>query len=106
LSRANAETPQFASSALDSAVGNAQVGDVPAAASRSTPITVTSAPVAAPPPVPTAQVPRLPPEAWLESIRTLRRAGKVIEADQQWREFRESYPQFEVSEKDSARPKP
>jgi hypothetical protein len=106
LSRANAPTPQFASSALDSARGNAEVTDVPAAASRSTPITVTSAPAAAPAPAPTAQVPRLPPEAWLESIRTLRREGKVIEADQQWREFRESYPQFEVSETDLARPKP
>lgn len=50
------------------------------------------------------QAPRLAPAEWLERIRTLRREGKALEADQQWREFREAYPDFEVSETDAARP--
>lgn len=50
--------------------------------------------------------PRLEPEAWLERIRELRREGKAIEADEQWREFEKAYPQYEVSETDAARPKP
>jgi hypothetical protein len=71
--------------------------------------------VAAPAPVATAtQVPasasaagpRLQPDVWLERIRELRREGKTIEADEQWREFVKAYPQYEVSETDAARPKP
>jgi hypothetical protein len=107
LSRSEHETAQFASGALDSDRRQEQVANVPAGASRSTAITPPVAPVAAPrAPAPSAQAPRLAPEAWLEQIRVLRREGKVIEADRQWREFRESYPQFEVSETDAARPKP
>jgi hypothetical protein len=53
-----------------------------------------------------AEPPRLPPEAWLQQIRELRRAGKTLEADEQWRQFSASYPEFEVSESDPARPAP
>jgi hypothetical protein len=61
------------------------------------------------PPAPAAsaqQAPRLAPEEWLEQIRTLRREGKVLEADEQWREFSEAYPNFEVAKTDLARPTP
>jgi hypothetical protein len=51
-----------------------------------------------------AQGPRLEPAAWLEQIRTLRREGKVVEADDRWREFVAAYPDFEVDAKDPARP--
>lgn len=50
--------------------------------------------------------PRLEPQLWLEQIRELRRQGKALEADEQWREFVKAYPQFEISATDSARPKP
>lgn len=63
---------------------------------------------AAPVPAPSAamqQAPRLPADEWLEQIRVLRREGKVLEADEQWREFTKTYPDFVVSETDSARPK-
>jgi hypothetical protein len=49
---------------------------------------------------------QLDPDAWLEHIRQLRRDGKVGEADQEWRAFREKYPDHIVSETDSARSKP
>ena len=55
---------------------------------------------------PAPQVPRLEPEPWLEQIRALRREGKVLEADEQWREFVAAYPQYEVSKTDTARPRP
>jgi hypothetical protein len=59
------------------------------------------------PPAPSAQrAPRLAPEEWLEQIRTLRREGKVLEADEQWQEFSEAYPNFEVATTDVARPTP
>ncbi|HVF18322.1 MAG TPA: hypothetical protein VNA21_15480 [Steroidobacteraceae bacterium] len=50
--------------------------------------------------------PRLQPEPWLEQIRTLRREGKVLEADEQWQQFVASYPAFSVERDDLARPKP
>lgn len=50
--------------------------------------------------------PRLAPTAWLEQIRGLRRDGKVLEADEQWRQFSEAYPDFQVAVDDLARPKP
>lgn len=48
----------------------------------------------------------LNPDAWLEHIRQLRRDGKSEDADQQWRAFREKYPDHIVSETDLARSKP
>lgn len=54
--------------------------------------------------VASAQAPRLAPEDWLRQIRALRRQGKVLEADEQWRAFREAYPAFEVLETDQASP--
>jgi hypothetical protein len=50
--------------------------------------------------------PRLEPQVWLEQIRTLRREGKVLEADEQWRQFAAAYPAFAVTRDDLARPKP
>jgi hypothetical protein len=50
-----------------------------------------------------AQPPRLEPVLWLEQIRTLRREGKVLEADEQWRQFSEAYPNFDVAADDLAR---
>jgi hypothetical protein len=50
--------------------------------------------------------PRLNPEAWLEQIRALRREGKVLEADGEWRQFVSAYPDFVVKADDLARPKP
>lgn len=47
---------------------------------------------------------RLAPDLWLEQIRALRRDGKVLEADEQWRQFSAAYPTFVVPEKDPARP--
>jgi cytoskeletal protein RodZ len=55
---------------------------------------------------PAQQAPRLAPGAWLEQIRALRREGKVLEADEQWKEFSDAYPNFEVAEADAARPRP
>jgi hypothetical protein len=52
------------------------------------------------------QIPRLAPQEWLEQIRELRREGKVTEADEQWRQFVEAYPDFKVATDDLARPKP
>jgi hypothetical protein len=49
---------------------------------------------------------RLAPEIWLQQIRELRREGKVLEADEQWREFLAAYPHYEVQAKDAARPNP
>ncbi|HEY8538121.1 MAG TPA: hypothetical protein VIL28_04590 [Steroidobacteraceae bacterium] len=48
--------------------------------------------------------PPLPPEDWLERIRTLRSEGKTSEADEQWRAFVTAYPDFAVSATDAARP--
>lgn len=50
--------------------------------------------------------PRLQPEPWLEQIRTLRREGKVLQADEQWQQFVAAYPAFSVERDDLARPKP
>jgi hypothetical protein len=46
------------------------------------------------------------PAKWLEEIRELRRAGKVVEADRGWLRFREAYPDFPVASDDLARKKP
>jgi hypothetical protein len=56
------------------------------------------------PPPSEAQPPRLEPIPWLEQIRSLRREGKVLEADEQWRQFVEAYPDVVVPTEDSARP--
>jgi hypothetical protein len=55
---------------------------------------------------PLTQSSRLQPVPWLEQIRALRRDGKVLEADEQWRQFSEAYPDYEVAADDRARPKP
>ena len=46
------------------------------------------------------------PDQWLEEIRNLRRAGKSVEADREWQEFRKSFPDFRVADDDIARQKP
>lgn len=64
-------------------------------------------PLAAAPPTDGAAAqtpPRLAPEVWLERIRELRSEGKVLEADEQWREFIAVYPDYEVESADIARP--
>lgn len=43
------------------------------------------------------------PEEWLEDIRKLREGGEDRQADEQWREFRKQYPDYEVSATDLAR---
>lgn len=85
--RAQSEDRQFKRTAAQRVVAPAPVA------------TATQAPAA-------AAGPRLQPDVWLERIRELRREGKAIEADEQWREFVKAYPQYEVSETDAARPKP
>jgi hypothetical protein len=46
---------------------------------------------------------RSDPQKWLESIRELRRTGKVEEADRAWQEFHEAFPNFPVADDDLAR---
>ena len=43
------------------------------------------------------------PQKWLEEIRELRRADKVVEADRAWQEFSKAYPNYPVAEDDLAR---
>ena len=43
-------------------------------------------------------------ERWLEDIRKLRVKGYIAEADKQWREFRKTFPDYTVSDDDTARP--
>lgn len=76
----------------------ARPGATPAISRRASYSTVTAAPA--------QEAPRLSAEEWLERIRALRREGKVLEADEQWREFVKTYPDVVVSETDSARPAP
>ena len=45
----------------------------------------------------------LEPEKWLEDIRDLRRKGKTADADREWQQFIEAYPDFEVADDDIAR---
>ncbi len=45
------------------------------------------------------------PEKWLERIRDLRRAGKAVEADRAWQQFRTAFPDFPVANDDLARKK-
>lgn len=45
------------------------------------------------------------PEQWLRHIRELRAAGKRREADREWRDFVKAYPNYAVSETDTARPR-
>ncbi|HEU4600658.1 MAG TPA: hypothetical protein VFS24_01760 [Steroidobacteraceae bacterium] len=45
-------------------------------------------------------------ERWLRDIRKLRADGRIEDADRQWREFRKRFPQYFVSDNDTARPKP
>jgi hypothetical protein len=46
---------------------------------------------------------RADPQKWLESIRELRRSGKVEAADRAWQEFHKAYPNFPVADDDLAR---
>jgi hypothetical protein len=46
---------------------------------------------------------RADPQKWLESIRELRRTGKVEAADRAWQEFHKTYPDFPVADDDLAR---
>jgi hypothetical protein len=61
-------------------------------------------PAAAAPAFAPSAPPRLEPQVWLEKIRRLRQEGKILEADEQWREFVATYPDYEVEKTDSARP--
>ena len=45
-------------------------------------------------------------ERWLTEIRKLRAQGHNDKADQQWREFRKTFPNYTVPADDAARPKP
>lgn len=49
---------------------------------------------------------RSDPQAWLEDIRDMRRAGKTAEADREWERFREAFPDFHVEDDDIARKQP
>jgi hypothetical protein len=51
-----------------------------------------------------APTPLSSPEAWLELIRDLRKAGKIADADREWRAFNAAYPDFDVAPDDVARP--
>lgn len=46
------------------------------------------------------------PERWLEHIRELRKNGKQVEADSDWKEFRARYPDYPVADTDTAASKP
>lgn len=46
------------------------------------------------------------PAKWLEEIRDLRRAGKAVDADREWKLFREAFPDFRVADDDLARKQP
>jgi hypothetical protein len=48
---------------------------------------------------------RSDPQAWLEDIRAMRRAGKNDEADREWERFRAAFPNFQVADDDLARKK-
>jgi len=52
------------------------------------------------------QADRSDPQAWLEEIRELRRAGKTADADREWLRFHEEFPDFPVAADDFARKKP
>ena len=43
------------------------------------------------------------PEVWLESIRQLRRDGKVLQANREWARFREVFPDYPLTDDDIAR---
>ncbi len=53
-----------------------------------------------------AAIDRTQPDVWLEYIRQLRREDKHEDADDEWRAFREKFPDHVVSETDIARSKP
>jgi hypothetical protein len=42
------------------------------------------------------------PEDWLRDIRELRAAGKIDEADREWKAFREAFPDYEIADDDPA----
>ncbi|HEU4652565.1 MAG TPA: hypothetical protein VFS47_01180 [Steroidobacteraceae bacterium] len=93
------EPPARADSALD----QAQEGTAPAIA---TPSALRSAPAEAEFKKAAAEIDAADvAERWLRDIRKLRADGRIEDADQQWREFRKSFPQYFVSENDAARPK-
>jgi hypothetical protein len=50
-----------------------------------------------------AQAEQPEPEKWLEEIRDLRRKGRIVDADREWQQFVEAYPDFEVADDDIAR---
>lgn len=41
-------------------------------------------------------------EDWLRDIRELRAAGKIDEADREWKAFREAFPDYEIADDDPA----
>jgi hypothetical protein len=49
------------------------------------------------------QVLQSDPQAWLEHIRQLRRDKETRKADEEWRRFREKFPEYPVEESDTAR---
>jgi hypothetical protein len=79
--------------------------DVPSNASGAdSPVTAAAERPAATAAFAPAAPPHLEPQAWLKQIRRLRQEGKVLEADEQWREFVAAYPDYEVEKTDPARP--
>jgi hypothetical protein len=54
---------------------------------------------------PAAEVREADPELWLSQIRKLREQGKNEDADQEWKRFREAYPDYPVAESDVAKKK-
>jgi hypothetical protein len=44
------------------------------------------------------------PQRWLEYIRELRKDDKTAEADVEWQRFRDTFPNYTVSDTDAARP--
>jgi hypothetical protein len=43
------------------------------------------------------------PDVWLETIRQLRRDGKILQADREWLRFRQVFPDYPVADDDVAR---
>jgi len=101
-----ADTDAVSADAVDSPPPAATVAMAPPpVTAQRTAATLRSAPPAPPPSSAALRAPRLEPEVWLERIRELRREDKVLEADEQWREFVAAYPDYDVDAQDVARPR-
>jgi hypothetical protein len=50
-----------------------------------------------------AKIQHTDPAAWLKEIRQLRKDNKQEEANREWRQFREAFPDYDVAETDAAR---